>query len=148
MKKKGYSKIILKIAHIFEVFISCIVLLAVLIGSFQLINSVWDTYIMNGSYISYEELQSLLSFVILLVIGIELVIMFSLHVPADTLIEVITFTIAYKIVMMPKSEGMLGVLCGVASLAGVFAIKKYLIKEPKNNEKEDSEVDKDNNLAS
>lgn len=149
MKKKcNYSRLILKIAHVFEIFISLIVLFAILLGSFDLVKSMWNIYVVQGSAVGYEQLNSLLGYIILLVIGIELVIMFSLHLPAATLLEVLTFAIAYKIVMIPKAEGMSGVLFGVAALAGIFTIKKYLITDSSNNEydpivKTDKDEDED-----
>lgn len=140
MKKKcNYSRMILRIAHVFEIFISIIVLLAILLGSIDLVKSIWNIYVVQGSSIGYDQLNSLLGYVILLVIGIELVIMFSLHLPAATLLEVLTFAIAYKIVMIPKTEGMIGTLFGVMALMCIFAIKKYLI----NNSSDDMDVSVD-----
>ena len=136
MKKQSkYKKAILNIAHALESLLSMIVLFAVLLGSLDLLVSLWNMYVVNHAAVGYQELNNFLGQVILLVIGIELVVMFSLHIPA-ALLEVLAFAIAYKIVMIPKSEGMKEILFGVIALAGLFAIKKFLIKDTKCEDKE------------
>lgn len=138
-KQTKYKKTILSIAHALESFLSIIVLLAVLLGSLDLLISLWDMYFVNSVAVGYQELNNFLGQVILLVIGIELVVMFSLHIPA-ALLEVLAFAIAYKIVMIPKAEGMKEILFGVIALAGLFAIKKFLIKDTKpKDEEQDSD---------
>lgn len=137
MKKQSkYKKALLGVAHVLESFLSVIVLFAVLLGSLSLVASLWNIYVVNSGSIGYHELNSFLGQVILLVIGIELVVMFSLHIPS-ALLEVLAFAIAYKIVMIPKTEGMKEILLGIIALAGLFAIKKYLIKDDSHDKKEE-----------
>ena len=62
----------------------------------------------------------------MLVIGVELVVMLSLHIPG-VLIEVLLYAIARKLILLPKSSGMIDLLLGVIAIAVLFAIRKYLM---------------------
>lgn len=81
MKKIGkYQKVIRKITHHLESFLSIIILIGVFLGSLYMLKVLWDSYFVNHStVISYEYINAFLGQIILLVIGIELVIMFTLH---------------------------------------------------------------------
>ena len=69
---------------------------------------------------------------LLLVIAIEFVVMLSLHIPG-TIIEVLLYAIARKMLLLPKSGGMLEVLLGVIAIAGLFTIRKYLLTKDNSN---------------
>jgi hypothetical protein len=73
---------------------------------------------------SFEEL---LSDILLLVVGIELALMLVRRTP-ESLIEVMFFVVARK--MLIKTDDFWDLILGVAALAGLFAIRKYL-QEPK-----------------
>ena len=76
----------------------------------------------------YAQFNDLLGQILLLVIGVELVVMLSLHIPG-ALIEVLLYAIARKLLLLPKSEGMLDLLLGIMAIAGLFAIRKYLLTD-------------------
>ena len=54
--------------------------------------------------------------------------MLTLHIQS-ALIEVLLFGIARKMLLLPKNNGMAEILLGVVAIAGLFLIRKYLIKE-------------------
>jgi hypothetical protein len=69
---------------------------------------------------SFEEV---LSDILLLVVGIELALMLVRRTP-EALIEVMFFVVARK--MLIKADTFVDLIIGVAALAGLFAIRKYL----------------------
>lgn len=139
MKKScKYQNTIRKIAHMLEAVLSLIILVGVFLGSLDMIRTLWEAYAVNGGNIGYEQFNSFLGHIILLVIGIELVTMFTLHSP-KALLEVLVFAIAHKLILMPKGQGMGELLLGVIGIGCLFAIKKYLIpKEQVTSEDENN----------
>ena len=73
---------------------------------------------------SFEEL---LSDILLLVVGVELALMLVRRTP-ESLIEVMFFVVARK--MLIKTDTFWDLILGVAALAGLFAIRKYLQQKP------------------
>ena len=123
-KKNGF---ILNTAFIFEKILAAVVLIAVFLGTIDVLRLIWDTYIVNfDKIIQYDQLNDMLGQILLLVVGVELVVMLSLHMPG-ALIEALLYAIARKMLLIPKKEGMLEILLGVVAIAGLFMIKKYLI---------------------
>ena len=124
-KKKNKKSITLNIAYLFEKVLAFVVLITVFLGTIDILRLIWDTYIVNfDQLVEYNQLNSMLAQILLLVIGVELVVMLSLHIPG-ALIEVLLYAIARKMILIPKSEGMEQVLIGVIAIAGLFLIKKY-----------------------
>lgn len=80
---------------------------------------------------SFEEL---LSDILLLVVGVELALMLVRRTP-ESLIEVMFFVVARK--MLIKTDSFWDLLLGVAALAGLFAIRKYLQTTPQKEEEEE-----------
>lgn len=128
MKNTGkYQQLIRKIAHRLESLLSIIILIGVFLGSLDMIRVLWESYVINHDVVvSYEEINTFLGQIILLVIGLELVIMFTLH-SSKALLEVLVFAIAHKLVLLPKSKSMGELLLGIVCIGCLFAIKKYLI---------------------
>lgn len=116
-----------------EVCLAGVSIIVVIIGvCFLLSNLVnfWDT--LNNSSLRLP-LENALSDILLLVVGIELAIMLVRRRPED-LVDIIFFVIARK--MLVKTGEFYELLIGVAALAGVFAIRKYLScrsKQPAEN---------------
>jgi hypothetical protein len=69
--------------------------------------------------------ERLLSAVLLLAVGVELAILLIRHTP-ESLIELMFFVIARRILL--KTDEFYELLMGVAALAGVFAVRKYLLR--------------------
>jgi hypothetical protein len=88
---------------------------------------IWHSYIIEYTTpVQYAQFNDLLGQILLVVIGVELVVMLSLHIPG-ALIEVLLYAIARKLLLLPKSERMLDLLFGIMAIAGLFAIRKYLL---------------------
>lgn len=107
-----------------EIYISILILIGIVLLSFKVSH---DLYIMvlkmsQGTY--NISMENFLSTALELIIGIEFVKMLAKHTPSSVL-EVLLFAIARKLITNYGS--MLEDLIGVAALALLFAIKKYLI---------------------
>lgn len=141
---RKHQQIIRKIAHVFECFLTIIILIGVLLGSLDMLRVLWESYVINSTVpVSYEEINAFLGQVILLVIGLELVIMLTLH-STKALLEVLVFAIAHKLLLLPKTQGMDQLLLGIIGIACLFAIKRYLISSD-SSEKEADSIEDDGN---
>lgn len=126
MKEMKKSKVALRVAYIFESILAMVVLLAVSLGTIDVIRMIWNAYIVDfQNPVGYSQLNDILAQILLLVIAVELVVMLSLHIPG-AIIEVLLYAIARKMLLLPKSGGMAEILLGVVAIAGIFAIRKYL----------------------
>ena len=124
--------------HWFEVVLAAISVAFVAIGVLYLLAELlhFREAIQESSlHTSYEEL---LSDILLLVVGIELALMLVRRTP-DALIEVMFFVVARK--MLIKADSFWDLFLGVAALAGLFAIRKYLEHVPKHHEHEHDRED-------
>ena len=133
MKNLDKSNLSLRIAYIFESILSMVVLLAVFLGTIDVLRMIWTAYIVEfQTPVAYSQLNDMLGQILLLVIGVELVVMLSLHIPG-ALLEVLLYAIARKMLLLPKSGGMGEILIGVIAIAGLFAIRKYLLTSDNSN---------------
>ena len=118
-----------KIAYVFESILAMVVLIAVFLGTIDALRMIWEMYIVDfQNPVEYEQLNGLLGQILLLVIGVELVVMLSLHLPG-ALIEVLLYAITRKLLLLPKTSGIIDLLLGIISIAGLFAIRKYLLTD-------------------
>ena len=133
MKHISKNSLSLRIAYIFETLLAMVVLIAVFLGTMDVLRMMWQIYIIEfQTPVGYTQLNDLLAQILLLVIGVELVVMLSLHIPG-ALIEVLLYAIARKLLLLPKEGAMLELLLGVIAIAGLFAIRKYLILNDNSN---------------
>ena len=58
-----------------------------------------------------------------------------------SVIEVLLYAIARKLLLIPKTSSMLDLVLGVVAIAGIFAIKKFLINEDKKEYNEITNLD-------
>ncbi|SFJ60846.1 hypothetical protein TPDSL_36890 [Terrisporobacter petrolearius] len=124
---KKHDKRLLNISKNFETALAIVILILVLLGMMDLVRSVYQAYIVDFSTpVEYSQLNSFLAEALLLVIGVELVVMLSLHTPG-VLLEVLLYAIARKLILLPKSSGMGDLLLGILSIGAIFAIRKYLM---------------------
>ncbi len=132
---------LIKLAHFFEILLAIVILLTVLLGIIDILRIVYDSFIVHFNRpIDYNQLNAIFAQILLLVIGIELSIMLILHMQS-ALIELLLFGIARKMLLLPKNNGMLEILLGVAAIGGLFMIRKYLIIDCKSSS-EDSNLEK------
>ena len=134
MKKvKKVKKVFLRWAYLLESIIAIVVLIAVLLGIVDIFRIIWAAYIVDFAHpVQYEQINDILGQALLLVIGVELVIMLSLHIPG-ALLEVLLYAIARKLLLLPKNSSMVDLVLGVLAIAGLFAIKKYLTLDKHSN---------------
>lgn len=124
---KKHDKRLLKLSKNFETVLSIVILILVLLGIMDLVRSIYYAYIVDFSNpVQYSQLNSFLAEALLLVIGVELVVMLTLHIPG-VLLEVLLYAIARKLILLPKTSGMVDLLLGVIAIGVLFAIRKYLM---------------------
>ena len=124
---KKHERTLLKVSKYFEAALSVIILILVLLGMLDLLRTIYEAYIINfQTPVDYSQLNSFLAQGLLLVIGVELVVMLSLHVPG-ILIEVLLCAIARKLILLPKTASMVDLFLGVLSIGLIFAIRTYLL---------------------
>ena len=130
---KKQEKTLLKLSKVFELVLSIIILIIVFLGMMDLSRSVYQSYIVDfATPVEYSELNSFLAEGLLLVIGVELVVMLCLHVPG-ALIEVLLFAIARKLILLPKTSGMIDLFLGILAMGIIFGIRKYLLNQEEKN---------------
>ncbi len=130
----------IKIAHVFEILLSIVILLVIFLGIVDILREIYAAYIIDFAHpVNYDQLNDFLAQILLLVIGVELVIMLCLHLP-ETLLEVLLYAIARKLLLIPKTESVGELLLGVLAIGVIFAIKKYLMPKDKLNEKQKEEI--------
>ena len=123
------SRTLLKVSKAFETALSVVLIIIILLGILDLIRGVYAAYVIDfANPVEYSQLNSFLAEALLLVIGIELVVMLSLHIPG-ALLEVLLYAIARKLILLPKTSGMGDLLLGIIAIGCIFAIKKYLMTE-------------------
>ena len=138
MKKN--ENICIKLSHTLEFLLAIVVIIIVALGVVDTLRIIYDLYIVDFvNPVEYEQLNNILGQILMLVIGVELVVMLSLHKPI-AVIEVLLFAIARKLLLIPKTSSVLELLLGVIAIGGIFAIKKYLIKDDKVDEVTDDEM--------
>ena len=112
--------LLLKAARTLELIIAAVILLVIVCGAVFLF---WET----GRILLFSpedfSLGNFLSGTLLLIMGIEFVKMLALHT-ADAVVDVLLFTIVRQ--MIVNHTDAVETLLGVAAVAGIFAIKKFL----------------------
>ncbi|MCC5910383.1 MAG: hypothetical protein JJT76_08100 [Clostridiaceae bacterium] len=123
MKSNDFSKQLTKFIMKLEVVLAVCLAIGILIGITDILRYlalIFQTDIAEG----YAVFKKFLGFTLLLVVGIELVLMLLSH-SNSAVLQLVLYAIARK--MLIYSETMLDLILGTAAIAGVFAIKKYLM---------------------
>jgi hypothetical protein len=110
--------------HFLEIFLALVTVVFVVLGVIRLLSDIPhinELLVKDGIH---TALQEVLSDVLLLVVGVELAIMLVRRTP-ESLVEVIFFVIARK--MLIKTDAFYELFIGVAAIACLFAIRKYLV---------------------
>ncbi|GAA4075395.1 phosphate-starvation-inducible PsiE family protein [Amphibacillus indicireducens] len=143
MKKKTWSLSFIKkigdrFSHIImgiEIFLAALIIVAVVIGAIALIVSTVQKGVVE-QIIDYDNFQNILSYLLILIIGLELSIMLIRHQPSN-IVDVMIYATARK--MLIYSTDMVEGLIGVISIGVLFIIKVSLHKvdmdvdNPENN---------------
>lgn len=138
MRKKLQDKMF-ELSYIFELFISVIVGIGILILSVHLLVQIFDFSMFNEGA---SSLVKLLDDAIILAIGAELIKMLCKHTP-ETVIEVLAFALARQLIVGHASA--LENLITVLSIAALFAIRRFLLKRYDMVETPDGLVENNNN---
>jgi hypothetical protein len=109
--------------HLFEIGVAILSIVFVAIGLFYLSGEILHFTHHVQEHSLHHVLEELLADILLLVIGIELAIMLIRRTP-ESLVEVMFFVIAFK--MLIETTMFYELIIGVAALAGLFAVRKYL----------------------
>jgi len=109
-----------KITNIIEVVVALFLLVIIAIRIFE---TGADIFSLNVSILSME-FNKILSNALGLVIGLEFVKMLCRHCP-EAVIDVLLFAVARHLVIYSNHEAV-QLLVGMASIAGLFATKKFL----------------------
>lgn len=143
MGKKEKQKIVLKVSYFLETILSLVILLAVFLGIVDTLRIIFYTYIVNFNQpIDYVQINSIFAQILLLVIGVEIALMLSLH-KKTAFLEVLLYGIARKMLLTPKHNGMAEIFLGVIAIGGLFLIKKYLLDDKKTDLTAENEGIKD-----
>ncbi len=121
------------ILHYLAVCLAVISVVFVVLGVIHIVRGIPQFNELMAKDGLHQVLQQQFSDILLLVVGVELAIMLVRRT-AESLVEVIFFVIARK--MLIKTEAFYELLVGVIALAGLFAIRKYLIGRKESPESE------------
>ena len=123
-------RIVSAILRWLEVCLAGVSIIVVIVGICFLLSGLvgfWDDLSKTGMQ---GTIENVFSDILLIVVGIELAIMLVRRRPED-LVDIIFFVIARK--MLIRTGGFYELLIGVVALAGVFAIRKYLMCRPQSS---------------
>lgn len=120
--RKKLQDIMFEISYIFELFISLIVGVAVLILAFCLLV---DAVSVSAASKGADALVTILDDAIILAIGAELIKMLCKHTP-ETVIEVLAFALARQLIV--GHAGSVNNLITVVAIAVLFAVRRFLLK--------------------
>lgn len=118
--RKAVQERVMKIANIIETIIGVLLIISI---SISVIYLIFDLTSIIRFRNTIESFSNYLSASFSLIIGIEFIKMLSKHTP-ETVIEVLLFAIARHLIVEHGSS--LENLIGIASIAALFAIRKYL----------------------
>lgn len=118
--KTTLRKWINSLAGCVEILISVLVLMAIVSAAFAIMT---EAGFFNEQPISFTNIREFLDEALWLIIGIEFVKMLIKHTPGAA-IEVLLFAIARQ--MIAGHPSAWETLLGVVSIAGLFAVRKYL----------------------
>jgi len=124
MKKKFDLHQLGTVANFFEVIIAIVILVIVAIRATEIVAEVFGVHL-NILQLSFDRI---LSMTLALVIGVEFTKMLFKHTP-ESVLDVLLFAIARQVVMY--HERTMDLLFGIVAIAGLFAIKKYLVEKRK-----------------
>ena len=111
---------ILRAARALELTVAAVILAVIVCGGALLLWNTGRTLLLTPGAFSRGDF---FSSALLLVMGLEFVIMLALH-SAGAVIDVLLFTIVRQMII--SHSGALDTLLGVAAVAAIFAVKKFL----------------------
>lgn len=137
MRKKLQDKMF-ETSYIFELFVSVLVGIAILIFSLRMLV---DTFTVSIYSKDASALVKILDDAIILAIGAELIKMLCKHTP-ETVIEVLAFALARQLIVGHAAP--LENLITVIAIAALFAIRRFLLQRHDMLETPDGLIELDN----
>ena len=122
-KRERLQKFMSDFSYVLELFISCIIAVAVIILCVRLFGSMVNIAMFSGEE---KILEPILDRAMILAIGVEFIKMLCRHTP-ETVIEVLVFAIARQMVIIHKSAAE--TLVEVIAIAILFGVRKFLLTE-------------------
>jgi hypothetical protein len=122
MKMSQLKSRIMKMTVYLELVLAMFITAAIIIGMIDLAKYI-ILILKTNPIDTYDVLQKFLGHVLLLVVGVELVAMLVTHTPGSV-IEVLLYAVARN--MLIGSKDMVDFILGIASIAGIFAIRRFL----------------------
>lgn len=113
---------IMRITVYLELFLAVFITAGIIVGTIDLVKYLILIFQTNPID-TYEVFQRFLGHILLLVVGVELVAMLVMHTPGSV-IEVLLYAVART--MLIYSKDTLDFLIGIAAIAAIFGIRKYL----------------------
>lgn len=120
--KKRLESLLTKVTYYVEVLISIVLLVAVLLLFVELVIDS-GIFWLDEKHLNFN---AFLSGMFNLIIGVEFTKMLCKHTP-DTVVEVLMFAVARQIIIY--HDNILDNVLSVVTLAGLFAVRKFLIPE-------------------
>ena len=121
---KRYVDYMLTSVTIIETVLAAFLIFAVVSSSVTLVRRFYYVITTHDFTQTYELFQGFMAHTLLLVIGLELALMLLHHSP-NSIVEVLIYALARKLLIHADNAYELAI--GVAALAGLFAIRKYLM---------------------
>lgn len=116
-------KFIKKVLFWFEITIGFIIICVVIVGSCMLFASIFQVQSIS-LYNFHSIFELIMSNLLLLIIGLEMAVM-MIRRDIEILPEMLAFVVSRKMLLLATTHYEL--LIGVVVIAGLFAIRKYLI---------------------
>ena len=111
-----------KVALYLELILAIFIAVGIIVGMVDLFRYLM-LILKTNAIDTYDLFQRFLGHVLLLVVGVELIAMLIMHT-TGSVIEVLLYAVARN--MLISGKGMTDFILGVASIAAIFAIRKYL----------------------
>ena len=125
MKMSQVKTRIMKMTIYLELVLALFITVAIIIGMADLVKYL-ALILATNPIETYDVFQKFLGHILMLVVGVELVAMLVMHTPGSV-IEVLLYAIARN--MLLGSKGTFDFILGIASIAGIFAIRKFLFTD-------------------
>ncbi len=125
MKISQLKTKVMRMTIYLELILAMFITAGIIIGMVDLVKYLVLIYQTNPID-TYDVLQKFLGHILLLVVGVEMVAMLIMHTPGSV-IEVLLYAIARN--MLIGNKGTFDFILGVLSIAGIFAIRKYLFTD-------------------
>ena len=125
--KERISNRLCSIANTLEIILAAFIGIVILLGFIDVFKYLREIYL-SDVYMSYDLFKNFLSYILILVVGVEFILMLLTH-SIKTIGELVVFVIARK--MLVYGHSMLDMVLGALAIAIIFATIRFLFPESK-----------------